>query len=125
MPLFNRNDSVKTQESVPAPSPVATDNTNTHRHSGIFSSRRSSRTSPVRNGNTTQSVHTNGSTNGSPKPGLIHRDTEDASITAARERVINAEAAERDADKALVMAKSAVKEAMEHVKRVEREAAEQ
>jgi hypothetical protein len=38
---------------------------------------------------------------------------------------MSAEAAERDADKALLMAKSAVREAREHVKRLEKEAAEQ
>jgi hypothetical protein len=130
MPLFNRHDSVKTQESDRAPSTAATENSTTQRRSGIFGSRRSpSRTSPVRNGNhahSVHSVHTNGSTNGSPRPGLLHRiDTEDASITAARERVINAEAAEREADKALLLAKAAVREAREHVKRLEKEAAEQ
>ena len=50
---------------------------------------------------------------------------EDASITAARDRVMSAEAAERDADKALLMAKSAVREARDHVKRLEKEATEQ
>jgi hypothetical protein len=130
MPLFNRHDSVKTQESDRAPSTAATENSTTQRRSGIFGSRRSpSRTSPVRNGNhahSVHSVHTNGSTNGSPRPGLLHRiDTEDASITAARERVMNAESAEREADKALLLAKAAVREAMEHVKRLEKEAAEQ
>lgn len=70
------------------------------------------------------SVHTTGST-GSHKIGLLHREVEDASITAARDRVISAEAAERDADKALMMAKTAVREAREHVKRLEKEAAEQ
>jgi len=56
---------------------------------------------------------------------LLHRRDEDPSIIAARERVIAAETAEREADKALVMAKAAVREAREHVKRLEREAAEE
>jgi hypothetical protein len=55
----------------------------------------------------------------------LHRNTEDASITNARERVLSAEAAERDADRALLTARAAVKEAREHVKRLEREAAEE
>jgi hypothetical protein len=59
------------------------------------------------------------------KSGLLHKDIEDPSITAARDRVIGAEAAERDADKALLMARSAVREARDHVKRLEKEAAEQ
>jgi hypothetical protein len=39
--------------------------------------------------------------------------------------VINAEAAEREADKALLTARAAVREARDHVKRLEREAAEE
>jgi len=38
---------------------------------------------------------------------------------------MNAEAAEREADKALVAARYAVKEAREHIKRLEKEAAEE
>lgn len=38
---------------------------------------------------------------------------------------MSAEAAERDADRALLAARQAVKEAREHVKRLEREAAEE
>jgi hypothetical protein len=44
---------------------------------------------------------------------------------SARERVMSAEAAEREADRALFAAKAAVREAREHVHAVEREAAEQ
>jgi len=44
---------------------------------------------------------------------------------AARERVFSAEEAEREADKALANAKGAVREAREHVKRLERETAEE
>jgi len=44
---------------------------------------------------------------------------------AARERVMSAEAAERDADRALHHSRLAVKEARDHVKRLEREAAEE
>jgi hypothetical protein len=54
----------------------------------------------------------------------LHRRDEDPSIIAARERVMNAESAEKDADRALVAARAAVKEAREHIKRLEREAAE-
>lgn len=38
---------------------------------------------------------------------------------------MSAEAAEREADKALLMARTAVHEALDHVKRLEKEAAEQ
>jgi len=50
---------------------------------------------------------------------------EDASITAARQRVMSAENAERDADKALMAARKAVAEARAHVRRLEEEAAEE
>lgn len=127
MPLFGHHDStskhsVKGPATPPAPAPVAKDTT--HRHSGLFGSRSSKQTSPTRTTNTVSSVHTNGST-GSHRTSLLHKEVEDSSITAARERVMSAEAAERDADKALLMAKNAVREAREHVKRLEREAAEQ
>jgi hypothetical protein len=39
--------------------------------------------------------------------------------------VQNAEAAEREADRALIQARAAVKEARAHVKRIEKEAAEE
>lgn len=38
---------------------------------------------------------------------------------------MNAEAAERDADRALIAARRAVKDAREHIKRLEKEAAEE
>jgi hypothetical protein len=55
---------------------------------------------------------------------LFHRN-EDSSITAARHRIGAAEAAERDADRALMQARAAVRQAREHVKILEREAAEE
>jgi len=87
------------------------------RHSTLFRSHRSS--SPA----TTTTSHTTQNT--SPRRGVLHRDHEDASITNARERVLSAEAAEKEADKALLNARAAVKEAREHVKRLEKEAAEE
>jgi len=57
--------------------------------------------------------------------GLFHRNHEDSSITSARERVLSAEMAEREADRALVQARTAVKEARNHVKMLEREAGEE
>jgi hypothetical protein len=50
---------------------------------------------------------------------------EDASIVAAREQVVAAEQAENQADKALMASRRAVVEARDHVKRLEREAAEE
>lgn len=49
----------------------------------------------------------------------------DPSIVQARERVMGAEAAERDADKALELARREVREAREEVKRIEIEAKEE
>ena len=57
---------------------------------------------------------------------MLHRgEREDPSISAARERVMSAEMAEREADKALMTARAAVREAREQVKRLEREAEEE
>jgi hypothetical protein len=50
---------------------------------------------------------------------------EDPAITSARQRVIDAESAEREADRALMTARNAVAEAKAIVKRLEQEAAEE
>jgi len=55
----------------------------------------------------------------------LHRNDADPSIRAAHDRVLSAEAAEKEADKALLHARAMVKEAREQVKRLEREAAEE
>ena len=65
------------------------------------------------------------SVGGSRRHGLLHRSHEDPSIMAAREQVLRAENAEREADKALIASRKAVKEARDHVKHLEREAAEE
>jgi hypothetical protein len=57
--------------------------------------------------------------------GVLHRHHEDASIVNARSQVRRAEDAEREADRALYQAKIAVKEAREHMKRLEKEATEE
>lgn len=75
---------------------------------------------------TSRTSTTNNTSSSSPRrSGLLHRRDEDPTILAARERVMHAEAAERDADRALAAARVAVKEAREHIKRLEREAAEE
>lgn len=54
---------------------------------------------------------------------ILHRNRhEDPSIAAARERVFAAERAERDADLALQQARVSVRDARDHVKRLELEA---
>ncbi len=79
------------------------------------------------NGNYRNSTSPVGTTNGvnhTHRHGFM-RNGEDASITAARERVLQAEAAEREADRALIQSRAAVRNAREHVKHLEREAAEE
>ena len=53
---------------------------------------------------------------------LSRRNHEDPSIAAARERVMAAERAEREADMALQQARTSVRDARDHVKRLELEA---
>ena len=57
--------------------------------------------------------------------GLFHRNTQDPSIINAKQRVADAEVAEKNADRALHEARAAVREAREDIKRLEREAAEE
>ena len=96
------------------------------RRSTLFGRRRS--VSPVSTTGTTRSSTSNANTNTLSSPsrrGLLHRQGADPSIRAAHDRVLNAEAAEKEADKALLHARAMVKEAREHVVRLEREAAEE
>jgi len=73
----------------------------------------------------TTSTRSSTQTSNSGGRGLLHRRDEDPTIIAARERVMNAEVAEREADKALASARVAVREAREHIKRLEKEATEE
>jgi hypothetical protein len=82
---------------------------------GLFSKRRSNSVSPPPSA--THNTKSHG--------GLLHRNNEDPSIANARARVMSAEAAEREADKALVAARASVRQAREEVKRLELEAAEE
>lgn len=54
-----------------------------------------------------------------------NRFANEPSILAARQKVADAEVAERDADAALAQARAAVKEARHHVQVLEREAEEE
>lgn len=126
-----------TTEPTPA-APNTTTNTNTRhpRHSssssdgsprrvGFFNKRRESSPEYNSDGRGNRLSHS-GSTSRSSGGGLFNRhNNEDPSIIGARERVASAEAAERDADRALMQARTAVREAREHVKMLEREAAEE
>lgn len=117
MPLFGHSrDPVETR---PVAEPVSTPN----RRKSLFGSHRS--TSPVHNTTTTTKHSTHTTETASPHRGILHRSHEDASITNARERVLSAEMAEKEADRALLTARAAVREARDHVKRLEKEAAEE
>jgi hypothetical protein len=124
MGLFSRHEEVDEPSPVVPDKSVAASNTPSRR-STLFGRRRSEESNVTHN-----SVSTNQS---SPRlSGVLHRgsilhrgDREDPSISAARERVMGAEAAEQDADKALMTARAAVREAKDQVKRLEREAEEE
>jgi hypothetical protein len=73
--------------------------TNSHNNSGSFFARRS----PPSDESIANRVH------------------KDPSIVAARQKVTDAQAAEKAADKALNEARNAVREAIQHVKRLEKE----
>ena len=92
-----------------APS-TTTESTRSGRSGGFFSRRRS-----------TSSDTDTGTNNGSGSLDLRN----DRSIIAARNKVTDAEAAERAADEALMQARAAVRGAREHVKLLERDALEQ
>jgi len=84
------------------------------------------RTSPDRDGGIFRR-----STDASSNRGILHRSFGngnadlDPSIVQARERVMLAEGAEREADRALVAARESVREAHDHVRRLELEAEEE
>jgi len=94
--------------------PGYTHSTSPTRSGGLLSSKRHSQVEPVQNGH---GHHSGG--------GLLSRHHEDASIVGARERVLHAEKSEKEADRALIAARQAVKAAREHVKHLEREAKEE
>ncbi|KAL1746549.1 hypothetical protein HDZ31DRAFT_62104 [Schizophyllum fasciatum] len=109
--MFSRNRSA---------SPVRSHNTSTSNgHSGgLFSSRRRSTSSSDRSSaDVSRSRSTGGGLFSSNRGG-------DPSIAAARRKVADAETAERDADRALMQARQAVKDARDHVRFLEQEAAE-
>jgi len=116
MPLFGHREPVEPGPDAPPKENVV--EREPSRRSTLFRRRRSAE-SAVTASTTTTAAST------SPRRGFLTRDREDASITAARERVAVAEAAEKDADRALLQARAAVGEAREHVKRLEHEAAEE
>jgi hypothetical protein len=145
MPFFSRN-----TEPVEEP-PVVEEPPKKH---GLFSRNRSPSPAPSNRTDGTQHTrHTSTTYHTSPdressSGGIFRRSTDasshsgrrsllhrsfgnghaaelDPSIVQARERVLGAEAAERDADRALIAARESVRQAREHVKRLELEAQEE
>lgn len=139
MPFFSSRKAEDEVIEEPAPLPEE------HKRHGLFGSRRERSVSPsstVRTSTTsnsrhsgTSSYHTSpGSAAGgaSRKSSLLHRSfghgnsvEMDPSIVQARERVLNAENAEKEADRAMDAARMRVREAREEVKRLELEAKEE
>ncbi|KAK0654851.1 hypothetical protein B0T16DRAFT_383863 [Cercophora newfieldiana] len=129
----------RSQEVAPAPvQPVHEERPKRH---GLFGGRRSPSPSPSSSTRNTSSTRRTSpdrdggifrrSTDASSRGGILHRSFGngnadlDPSIVQARERVMGAEAAERDADRALIAARESVREAREHVRRLELEAEEE
>jgi hypothetical protein len=112
MGLFsNKHEQVPVQQT--APPRNSTSSVNGERR-GLFNRRNSPDQVPVQN---TQTNNHSG--------GLFHRNTHDPSIVQAKQRIADAELAERNADRALIQARAAVRDARNDIKRLEREAAEE
>lgn len=151
MPFFSRRDEVEE----PAPEPVYEQEAATKKRGGLLGSlRRDSSPTPTANTHQSNSsrlsnstfhttnssgTSTSGTSTATTTPkrgssllhkfgggGLHHNDNElDPSIVQARERVMAAEAAERDADRALELARRGAQAAREDVRRLEVEAKEE
>ena len=124
--LFSRH-----AEPAPQQQPVYDEPARKH---GLFGSRHHSpsRATSTATRSTRSSVSTTSPDRaGGQRSGLLHRsfgngnsDDMDPSIVQARERVLGAENAEREADRALVAARESTRLAREHVRMVELEAQE-
>jgi len=141
MPFFSRHEPAQqqaAQQPAPQPAPVA----EPKRSHGFFGNR-NREVSPTPTYGTASTKNTSGSYQASPeragnasmtgRRSLLRRsggngnaDVEmDPSIVQARERVMGAEAAERDADRALWAARESVRDAREQVHKLELEAQEE
>lgn len=130
MPFFSRR-----EDEVVEPEPQQSEEP-THKR-GLLGSlhRRDPSPTPTASTNTTTSSYRTSQSSATERPSrgssLLHRfgrgsnEELDPSIVQARERVMGAEAAEREADRVLELARREVREAREHVKRLEIEAKEE
>ena len=124
MPLFRHNN-----PSPPPPPPQSPPS----RSRSMFSRKRDN-SDPYQNGN---GYYNDNNTNNNRSGGFFSRRRSssssrsrsdfknDPTILAARQKVSDAEASERDADRALGNARAAVREARQHVQMLEREALEE
>jgi len=110
-------------------SPEPVHNTTTNHNRGFFARRRSSDDSSLGHPSSGNSVRsgTSGRAGGGFFGGNgnnfnVHKDP---TVLAAREKLSNAEKAEAEADRALLAARAMVREAKDHVRFLEREAAEE
>ncbi|KAI1818587.1 hypothetical protein GGS20DRAFT_193989 [Poronia punctata] len=136
MPLFSHRKSE--EEVIHEPTPVQQQQPEKR---GLFGSRRRSTSPSYANSTRTSTTgsssrHSSGGYNETPSRhrsvlsrtfghGNSNNPDMDPSIMQARERVMGAENAEREADRALAAARLRVREAREEVKRIEHEAAEE
>ncbi|KAH6914413.1 hypothetical protein BKA70DRAFT_1217954 [Coprinopsis sp. MPI-PUGE-AT-0042] len=115
MPLFK---SKSTRRSVSPPPPAPS-----HNSGGLFSRNKSRSRSPS-SGETSPTRHSRGSGSAGGFLGMGRNKDVDPSILQARQRIQDAEIAEKEADRALLAARDRVRDAREHVKLLEQEAVE-
>lgn len=113
MPLFHRNSASSSSSSARS---IEEPNQRSH---GLFGGRNSHSS---HSSHRSSGSYSSGQTH---RRGLLSRHHEDPSIAAAKEQVLRAESAEKAADHALRESRLAVREAKDHVKRLEHEAAEE
>lgn len=125
MPLFHHSQS----NPEPLRSPAQADES--HRGRSIFSRRgnspevKSSRNDLTQTNNTVSTKSSFFGRHRSSDDDMPHNIKNDPSVVSARQRVSDAEAAEREADRALMQARAAVRAARDYVKRLEQEAVEE
>ncbi|KIW91678.1 uncharacterized protein Z519_07646 [Cladophialophora bantiana CBS 173.52] len=127
MPLFGHKNNAHEPTPAQTTAPRYSNSADGSPRRGFFSRHRSSSASSADLDSHNRRHGSNKLSHGSTRSsgGLFHRNHEDPSIIAAREQVLSAENAEREADRALVQARAAVREAKDRVKMLEREAEEE
>jgi len=130
MPLFSSRKDEVVEEPAPLPEKKHGLFGGRHRSPSPTSTHRTSTSVSSRNSGTSFATAPSNASTGRhhsvlQRFGMGSNPDVDPSIVSARERVMSAENAEREADRALATARVQVREAREHVKRLELEAAEE